>query len=189
MMKKENIFTISNGLSLLRLFITIPFWFLFDYYDTEWGRITLIILAFFGAFTDWADGFAARKMNQVTEFGKIIDPLADKICIGGIIIKMYLIGLINPFLFFLIIGRDLLIFIAGLVLAKLINKILPSNMLGKITVTSIGVYIIIKLFGFPDTSFFTLVIYYLTIILIFMSLLAYAFRAVEFIRLKSNETI
>lgn len=189
MTKEENIFTVSNGLSLLRLLMTIPFWFLFDYIDTEWGRISLITLAILGAFTDWADGFAARKMNQVTEFGKIIDPLADKICIGGIIIKMYLIGLINPFLFYLILGRDLIIFTAGLLLTKKIKRVLPSNMLGKITVTSIGVYILIKLIGIEDSSLFTIGVYYLTVLLIFLSLFAYAFRAAEFIRLKSNENI
>lgn len=189
MKTKENIYTLSNALSLTRLLMTIPFWFLLDYFHEDWGRVALIILAFVGALTDWLDGFFARKMNQVTEFGKIIDPLADKICIGGMILKMYLIGVIDPFLFYLIIGRDALIFVTGILLSYYLKKVLPSNMLGKLTVSSIALYILIVFLQIDINSVVRLSIYYLTIILIILSLVAYALRAIEFLRLKKNEVV
>ena len=52
------------------------------------------------AITDMLDGYLARKFNEVTELGKIIDPLADKIAIGVIILKLYLIGIIPRVLFY-----------------------------------------------------------------------------------------
>jgi CDP-diacylglycerol--glycerol-3-phosphate 3-phosphatidyltransferase len=189
MKTKEKIYTLSNALSFLRLLMTIPFWFLLDYFHEDWARLSLIILAFFGALTDWLDGYFARKMNQVTEFGKIIDPLADKICIGGMIIKMYLIGVIDPLLFYMIVGRDILIFSAGVLLSYLYKKILPSNMLGKITVSAIALYILVIFLQIDNNSLVKISVYYLTIILIIVSLIAYAFRAIEFLRLKSNEVI
>ncbi len=67
------------------------------------------------AITDILDGYLARKFNQVTEFGKIIDPLADKIAIGAIIIKLFIIGVIPLYYFFMIIVRDVLIFLGGII--------------------------------------------------------------------------
>jgi CDP-diacylglycerol--glycerol-3-phosphate 3-phosphatidyltransferase len=189
MKTKENIYTLSNGLSFLRLLMTIPFWFLLDFFHEDWGRLSLIFLALIGALTDWLDGYFARKLNQVTEFGKIIDPIADKICIGGMIIKMYLIGVIDPLLFYLIIGRDVLIFVAGVFLSYYLNKVLPSNILGKITVSSIALYILIVFLQIDSESMVKLSVYFTTIILIIVSIVAYAIRAIEFIRLKGNETI
>ncbi len=43
----------------------------------------------FGGFTDWADGFFARKLNQVSDLGKILDPIADKIHIGALVIALH----------------------------------------------------------------------------------------------------
>lgn len=183
------LWTISNGLSFLRLLMVIPFWFLFDYFDESWARLSLILLAIVGAFTDFLDGFLARKYNQSSEFGKIMDPLADKICLGGIVIKMYLIGLITPFLFYLIIGRDLLIFISGIFLSKKIGKVLPSNMLGKIAVTVLAVYIGFVILQVERDALLFFFSYYLTISFLIISFVGYAYRAFEYLRLNSNETV
>ncbi|MCK7524307.1 MAG: CDP-alcohol phosphatidyltransferase family protein [Ignavibacteriales bacterium] len=53
----------------------------------------------FAATTDMLDGYLARKLNQVTEVGKIIDPLADKAAMAVIVVKLFLIGEISTFLF------------------------------------------------------------------------------------------
>lgn len=181
--------TISNALSLLRLFLAIPFWFLLNNFQNQDARVMLILLGVVVVFTDWADGFFARKFNQITELGKIIDPLADKICSGILIYKLYLIGEITPFLFFLLIGRDTLIFFGGILLTKYLRKVLPSNSLGKITVTFIAIFIFMIFFAVDKNSYFYLFICYLIIFLSFLSLLAYAIRGVEFIKKKKNEHI
>src|ERR1035437_10972160 len=112
MIKLKEINTVSNYLSLLRLLLAIPFWILLDNFNSL--RYVLFALAIFGALTDIFDGYFARRLNQVTEFGKIIDPLADKICIGIIITKLYLIHQIPGYYFFMIIGRNILIFLGGI---------------------------------------------------------------------------
>ncbi|MFA6597652.1 MAG: CDP-alcohol phosphatidyltransferase family protein [Ignavibacteriaceae bacterium] len=178
--------TISNGLSLVRLFLAIPFWLLLDNFHDQNVRLVLILLGIAVAFTDWADGFFARKFNQVTELGKIIDPLADKICAGIIIYKLYLIGEITPTFFFILIGRDVLIFFGGILLSKYLGKVLPSNFLGKITVTFIAIFIFMICFTVDKASYAYLFVYYLIIFLSFLSLIAYAIRAAEFIKKKEN---
>ncbi len=91
------------------------------------------------------DGYLARKLNQVTEVGKIIDPLADKAAMAVIVIKLYMINEISAFFFFTIISRDLIIFIGGLFVSNILGKVLPSNKLGKITVLFIGSVVLLIL--------------------------------------------
>ena len=186
MYKKNEIYTISNLLSFLRLLMAIPFWILIEKINEPGMRNVIAALAIIGALTDWLDGFVARKRNEVTELGKIIDPLADKIAIGAIIIKLYMVGEIPEYYFFLIIGRDLLIFLGGVIVSKMIGKILPSNILGKITVSMIGMVIILIVLQMSRSSYLFHFFYYGSIILIIVSFFAYVYRAVEYIKKENN---
>jgi cardiolipin synthase len=186
MYKKNEIYTISNLLSFLRLLMAIPFWILIGNINEPGVRSIVAALAIIGALTDWLDGFVARKRNEVTELGKIIDPLADKVAIGAIIIRLYMVGEIPEYYFFLIIGRDLLIFIGGVIVSKMIDKILPSNILGKITVSMIGMVILLIVLEMSRSSYVFQFFYYGSIILIVASFFAYVYRAVEYIR-KENK--
>src|ERR1035437_6548495 len=184
MIKLKEINTVSNYLSLLRLLLAIPFWIMLDYFYSPFFRYMLLSLTLFASFTDIMDGYLARKMNQVTEFGKIIDPLADKICIGLIITKLYLIHQIPEYYFFMIIGRDILIFLGGIFLTKKLGKVLPSNMLGKITVLIIGIVIILTLLQADKSSVYFKSIYYISLLLIIVSFVGYAIRGFEFWKAK-----
>jgi cardiolipin synthase len=178
---RKDIFTISNGISFLRLLLVIPFWYLLDHLDSQSIRYITFALCLFAAATDILDGYLARKFNQVTEVGKIIDPLADKSAMALIVIKLYLVGEIQGFYFYSIIIRDLLIFIGGIYVTKKIGKVLPSNYLGKITVLIIGTVILFILIGLSKENFVFITFYYLSVLLIFISLIAYFIRAKEFL--------
>jgi CDP-diacylglycerol--glycerol-3-phosphate 3-phosphatidyltransferase len=180
MIRFKEINTVSNYLSLLRLLLAIPFWILLDNFDSL--RYIIFSLAVFGALTDIFDGYFARRFNQVTEFGKIIDPLADKICIGAIITKLYLLNLIPAYYFYMIIGRDLLIFLGGILLTKKLGKVLPSNMLGKTTVLIIGIVILMVMIGVDQGAVYFKIIYYASLLLIVVSFIGYSLRASEFFK-------
>lgn len=176
----KELFQISNLLSLLRIFLAVPFWLLMEESVYPDNRMILIGLCFFAALTDVLDGHLARKLNQITELGKIIDPLADKICVAAIVIKLYMLGEI-PFIFVaIIVGRDVLILIVALFLSKKINKVLPSNILGKLAVVVICLYIIVVLYGVPQVHPVYLTMYYASMVLVFVSAFGYAIRAKEF---------
>ncbi len=188
MIKIKDVYTKSNLLSLFRLLLAIPFWILLD--DFEGNRYYVFALCLFAALTDILDGYLARKFNEVTEFGKIIDPLADKVAMAAIVVKLFLLGAIEPLYFFLIVGRDLLIFIGGIIVTKKNGRVLPSNKLGKLTVMNIGLVILFILAGLPSDHLFYVIFYYSSIILIFASLAGYIIRAVEFLkRNKKNESV
>ena len=185
----KEILTVSNGISFLRFLLVIPLWFLLDNYQTESIRYITFAICVFAAATDMLDGYLARKLNQVTEVGKIIDPLADKAAMAVIVVKLFLIGEISAFFFFTIILRDLFIFIGGIFVSKILGRVLPSNKLGKITVLFIGFVVLLILIGADRGSYYYLFIYYSSIILMFISLFAYIYRAMEFIKKKKNESI
>jgi CDP-diacylglycerol--glycerol-3-phosphate 3-phosphatidyltransferase len=184
MLKLKEINTLSNYLSFLRLLLAIPFWIMLNYLYSPYARHILFALTLFASLTDVLDGYLARKMNQVTEFGKIIDPFADKVCIGIIITKLYLIHQIPGYYFFMIISRDILIFLGGILLTRKLGRVLPSNMLGKITVLIIGIVIIFTLLQVDNNSYYFKSIYGLSLFLIIASFVGYVIRGFEFMKAK-----
>lgn len=184
---KELISTKSNLLSLLRLLLAVPFWILLDNFYSGNNSIILAGLCLFAVLTDILDGFLARKFNEVTEMGKIIDPLADKVVIAVIVIKLFFIGEIPAYYFWLIILRDVLIFTGGIIISKKLGRVLPSNMLGKITVIIISVVLLLIILHVDRSLLFFKGLYLLSIVLIFSSLIGYTIRSLEFIKQKKNE--
>lgn len=186
-MKADNkIFTISNGLSAFRLLLALPIWYALDNYHDAYFQKLALILCLIAAATDYLDGHYARKRNEITELGKIIDPLADKILIGLIAIKLYLNGEVSGYFVLIILLRDLIIFIGGVILSIKLKRVLPSNRLGKITVTVIGIVFLFIIGGFNKNHVFFGFLYYLSILLVYASLVGYLIRAIEFIK-KSNQ--
>ncbi len=135
------------------------------------------------------DGYLARKFNEITELGKVIDPLADKAMIISIVVMMFAMDIISEFYFYLIILRDILIFFGGIIVAKKLGRVLPSNLLGKMTVTSIGFYLIFATLNLESLRIFDVSLYYISIFLSFLSLIGYAVRAKEALSWSKNETV
>ena len=80
--------------------------------------------------TDWLDGFIARKKNLVTKFGKILDPLADKLLIGGSLIMLIGLDWVEAWIGVLLIGREIAVtWLRSMLAAK--GHILASSWWGK----------------------------------------------------------
>jgi len=157
MINPKEIYTKSNLISLFRLLLAIPIWFIMDNFDQQSVRNIIAGLCLFAAFTDVLDGYLARKFNEVTEFGKVIDPLADKVIVGAVVIKMFLLGefakyYIPDYYFYLMIGRDILIFIGGIIVSKKIGKVLPSNAIGKLSIVVISLVLLFIMFSMDRAS-------------------------------------
>ena len=188
-MQLKDLFKVSNLISLFRLTLAIPFWIFLDNFDQQSVRYFTAGLCLFAAFTDVLDGYLARKLNQVTELGKVVDPLADKIAIGVIIIKLFLIGELPQYYFIMIISRDLLILLGGIFIARKIGWVIPSNILGKITVIIISLVILFTILGFNKEEYFYLTFYYSSILLIVISFISYLVNAIKQLRSVRNETV
>ncbi len=135
---------ISNLLSLFRVFLALPMGLCLWYHY----NIIAVCLGLLSSITDILDGHLARKLNQTTEFGKIIDPLADKLFVGVTVIILLIQERLALWFALTIWGRDLIILLAGLYAAKKTDLVIPSNFIGKFTVIILGftlMFIILEL--------------------------------------------
>ena len=156
-MKKSPIFNVPNMLSLLRVALVPAFVAALLYMrDIKvWGIIVPAILYALTALTDMLDGKIARKYGLVTDFGKFIDPLADKFMVLGSMIAMLawmflrgetLEGKIFVWLVLIILFRELAVTSLRLVVAGKKTKVdLAANMMGKLKTVSqmVGTVVII----------------------------------------------
>lgn len=188
--KFKKIYTFSNFISFVRILLAIPiFYYISNIADISGARYILLSLYVFVFLTDIADGYFARKFNQISELGKIIDPLADKILVILVITYLYYFEIIPAFYFWIIILRDVLIFFGGILVSKKIGKVLPSNYLGKATVLSIGFFIIIVTLGVKSDEFLYQIFIWLSVALSFASVLLYGYRGFNEIKKVDNETV
>ena len=156
----KELFYISNFLSIFRIILLFPLsYLLMADNGSSRGLIIAILLSMYA--TDLLDGFLARKLNQVTELGKIIDPLADKISVVTLVLIL-LIQQKIPLLFVLIVVlRDIFILLFGLILKRRKKITLMSNYPGKIAVFSIGLVILIStlsLSALKDIQFYLMLL-------------------------------
>ncbi len=113
---------IPNFLSVLRIVLLVPFVIFIE--KDEYSRAGVILIL--SGFTDLMDGYIARKMNQITVLGKMLDPTADKLTLMTIMVCISLkLPRMFPFMVILII-KEVLMLIAGGILLKL-NKTPPSS--------------------------------------------------------------
>jgi CDP-diacylglycerol--glycerol-3-phosphate 3-phosphatidyltransferase len=138
---EENIWTISNLLSILRIILVIPISILL-LSGIETNRYWAFGLGIVAILTDKLDGELARRYHHVTEFGKIIDPLADKIAVVAVAVILTIQHLIPLWFVIAIATRDVLILLAGLYLKLKKNFVPQSNLSGKAAVSVVSVVLI-----------------------------------------------
>ena len=184
-MSSHQIFNASNTLSFIRLLLVIPVWLAYNYFDEITAGYIVGGIGIFAAITDILDGYIARKLNQITEFGKIIDPLADKVLVVFVVLNLFFLGKIPPYYFYLIVGRDMLILAGGLIVSKKIGKVLPSDYIGKATVLAISFTLLMILLNVDRQFPIYLILYYSSIVLIFVSFGNYILKAVKAVSQKS----
>lgn len=127
---------IPNLLSFLRLALLVPILYFLNQ-DTLFSICTAIVLFSIAGLTDFLDGYLARKWNTISTTGRILDPLADKLLAGGVALYLVVVGKFPVWYCLLIIGRDIIILISGLLLWKKTEIVASSNFIGKITFTII----------------------------------------------------
>lgn len=110
------ILTVPNLLSIGRLLAVPLFLWLLFAQETRLGAA--VLLGVLGA-TDWVDGWVARRFDQVTELGKVLDPTADRILLGIAGVAIFVDGAVPGIVFWPVIVREVAISIAVLALAAM----------------------------------------------------------------------
>ncbi|MCB0701674.1 MAG: CDP-diacylglycerol--glycerol-3-phosphate 3-phosphatidyltransferase [Ignavibacteriae bacterium] len=99
------LFNVPNIISYFRILVA-PFFLIFFISDNETLVLISIVLFVLGAFSDWLDGWYARKFNQTSKWGIFIDPLADKILNSTAFLAFVFEGIIPFWMVLIIILRD-----------------------------------------------------------------------------------
>lgn len=101
---------LANKITILRV-ILIPVFCFFLMFDKlpSWGKWVALGVFIVASLTDFLDGKIARKYNMVSNFGKFMDPLADKLLVCTALICLLYLGKINVYLVLIIIARDFII--------------------------------------------------------------------------------
>jgi len=127
MQLSQELKSIPNMLSILRLLLVPVFlWLLI----ADQFLIAFLVLMF-ASFTDWLDGFIARKFNQITLLGKVLDPSADRLFILATLIGLTVNEIIPAWLAIVIVARDVLLLIGYPISASHGYGPLPVHFLGK----------------------------------------------------------
>ena len=164
--KDLRILTIPNLISICRILLLIPISI------SLWNDniSAFFILAFISFLSDYLDGYIARRFNQVSEFGKMLDPLGDKFSICVVLTVLYFKNLVPLWLLIIVLGRDIVILISSFFVARKYKFVVTSNFLGKITVNVLSLTILVYIF---DIVILEKIFSILTAVFIFLSSFSY----------------
>ena len=125
--------------------------------------------------TDALDGYVARKYNMITDFGKLMDPLADKILVSSALIILIELGNISSWVVSIVIAREFII--SGIrLIATEKNIIIAASPLGKLKTVSQMLSVILMLLSIKAISLITDLSIWLMCILSVISLLDYIIK-------------
>lgn len=175
--------TLPNVLSLARIVIVIPVTWLIVVDGPLLWILGLVLLAIT---TDYFDGRVARWSHTVSEWGKVLDPFADKIGGGMVVAALTYIGTLPLWFFVMILSRDLAIMLGGVLLRWKTGEIVASIFSGKIAVTAIAITVLAALLK-ADPSILSFCVYVSTGLLTW-SYLRYAVRFFQMYRSPTEAT-
>ena len=179
---------LPNKLTVFRVILIVPFVILLLGGFHQWGWFTAIfggileyvdyialVIFIIASLTDWLDGYLARKNNLVTNFGKFMDPLADKLLVCAALIALIELGRIQSWVVIVIISREFII--SGFRLVASDNGVvIAASYWGKFKTTFQMVMVCLMIANIPALSVLTTIIMWIALILTIVSLIDYLWK-------------
>lgn len=179
---------LPNKLTIFRVILIVPFVLLLLGGYAQWGWILAImgdavkytdyialVIFVIASLTDLLDGKIARKYNLVTNFGKFMDPLADKLLVCSAMICLIEMGRIPSWVVIIIISRDFII--SGLRLVASDNHVvIAASYWGKFKTTFQMVMVCLMLANIPALQLITQIVMWIALILTVVSLIDYVVK-------------
>ncbi len=124
------ILNLPNGLTFLRLILTPVIVMLLMKGAYTWALLGFVV----AGITDGLDGYFARSLRERTEFGRVLDPVADKMLLGSVFFTLAFLGHLPLWLVLIAVGRDLVLIVGSCILYTAIGRLgYPPSAMGKST--------------------------------------------------------
>lgn len=133
---------IPNALTVLRLLMVPCVPVLFAHKQPYWALFVFL----FASFTDVLDGYLARRFNQVTVFGKVVDPFADKLMLLATIICLCVYGHIPVWIVVPVFIKEAIMLTVG-VLVYFKGLVIPANIFGKVAAALFALAVVASFFA------------------------------------------
>jgi len=148
--QSDRVLTIPNVLSFVRLLgVPLFLWLVLVPRADGWAVVVLVV----AGITDYLDGKLARRWNQITRIGQLLDPIADRLYILATLIGLLLREIIPWWLVALIVARDLLLAVYMAILKRHGVMGLPVHFIGKAATFNLLYAFPLILLGDADTTF------------------------------------
>lgn len=112
--ERQNIWNVPNALTMIRALLIPVYWYLFMNGRIHWALAVFVI----ASLTDLADGYIARKYHLITDFGKLMDPLADKLMVISVMLSLALRGIVPWLPLMLLLAKEGVMVAGGALLYK-----------------------------------------------------------------------
>ncbi|MBQ1250936.1 MAG: CDP-alcohol phosphatidyltransferase family protein [Clostridia bacterium] len=171
---------IPNTLSLFRLFL-VPVYLVVFFSKLRHAHLIAAIIFVVAGITDIVDGYIARKYNQITKLGRILDPLADKFMVWSALISLSVVKIVPRIVTILYFIKEVLMGIGGLLVWRRTKDMPPSHPLGKASTLLFFISITVSiLFDLPRTVVYLL--FGTALLLMVVTVLFYIRRGVNILK-------
>ena len=140
----------ANLISISRVFLTIPTLLFFDSGNKNLGLFVLTVMIV----TDFVDGIVSRKLNQVSDFGKALDPICDKIVLMGLFVYLVMNSNFPIWYFISIFSRDLILSYVSILIKRKKGVMPQPNVPGKIAISLVALFVITWFMEWEDVKVF-----------------------------------
>ena len=164
--------TLANQITFVRIGM-IPIFMLLYHFEFYYYALVVFLLA---AMTDFLDGHIARSRNQITDLGKFLDPLADKMLLSAAFVYLTASGLLPPWVTILVLFREFAVSGLRMVLAG--KTVIAASLHGKLKTVAQIITVPWLILGFP----FGFIVYTVMLLLTLASGGEYFYRAWPLVR-------
>lgn len=124
----DRVLTVANGITAVRL-LGLPLFVWLTAFERSYGK-GFLVLVLVGS-SDWIDGYVARRFDQVTKLGKLIDPLIDRVLLATTAVTLLALGFIPWWIVLAVLVRDVLLLAVGFAVFGRSNPGIPVSNTGK----------------------------------------------------------
>ena len=139
---------LPNKLTLLRI-IMIPVFVVLLYLDFPFNNLVALAVFILASITDTLDGYIARKYNLITDFGKFMDPIADKLLVTAAMLVFVDWHMMPAWMVIVVVAREFIVSALRLVAANN-GRVIAAGWSGKVKTASTMICICIMLLGLPQ---------------------------------------